>query len=1169
MKKIIGLICFATLLLAGCDVNELENLKSRKGDCPTFHASFGDSADETTKTYVDEDMSLRWTEDDRLSIFVGNTYNHEYKYDGETGANNGSFSAISNPEFIAAEPLEANYAVYPYNPSNEMSSDGSMSVILPSVQKYAQNSFGLGANTMVAATENKEDNFLQFKNLCGYVVVKLYGEGTVTSIKLEGNDGEKISGKADVQAAFGTLPSVTMSEEATTSITLDCGDGVALGTTAETATEFWLCVPPVTFSKGFTVTATKDDGWQMIKSTSSSKEVVRNTKNALTPIEAVFDQKPDNSAALAQEREALMAIYDAVSEESKTILSNGNWGSDKPVSSWDFLIFNSEGNVIELILGETDFIKAIPPEIRYLKKLKRIFIYGTNFSNTLENPRGIEGCTIPNEVGELSELEEFYIRGDFVGCIPKEFSKLKKLKSLAITETGISGEIPKEIGDIETLEVLYLAFNPLTGKIPSELGKLSNLRSLILHGRESQISGSLPIEICNLPKLEELYLGGQLSGEIPHEIGNLKKLKRLVVNWSNIGGELPMELGNLTNLVLLQIDDSPISGSIPSSLANCKNLEALLIEACPITGPLPKWISEIKSLKKLSFYMTNMSGTVPKEWAQCPLLWDINLSGCPNLYGSIPEELMEMDAFKYRWGNWVNGSNFNLIGVKIPAPDFNVVSLDGVPISSAEEYAKNKFTILYQWNYWCPCISETPKLVELYNKYHELGLNVIGWSDDDDEGYLDSQPMRETIAKYGMPWHNFVVPAGERDGYGVFGNVANKYPGNIAGAIALVDEDGYIIWSNLYDSMENLEKIIDRYYEGTPTIYSSTDYSSDGVVYKLQSASEGKGINVILMGDGFTDKQIADGTYHDIMNTMKNSFFQEEPFASSKQFFNVYEVTVVSENEYKDNGNTSLKTWLGDGTLVGGNNSRCIDYALKAIDSELMDDAIIVVAINSTAYAGTCYMYNISEGDYGKGLAVSYFPIGEDNEQIANLIHHEAGGHGFAKLGDEYAYEYMGAIPYGEMESTKQMEPYGWYKNVDFTSDPTQVKWSKFLSDERYANEGLGCFEGGLTYWSGVWRPTDYSIMRYNTGGFNAPSREAIWYRIHKLAYGEEWQYNYEDFVTYDAINRTPAAQAASRAKVAKAAAARKGKPFQPLHEPVIVKHSWRDAVNNPGKDGR
>ena len=54
--------------------------------------------------------------------------------------------------------------------------------------------------------------------------------------------------------------------------------------------------------------------------------------------------------------------------------------------------------------------------------------------------------------------------------------------------------------------------------------------------------------------------------------------------------------------------------------------------------------------------------------------------------------------------------------------------------------------------------------------------------------------------------------------------------------------------------------------------------------------------------------------------------------------------------------------------------------------------------------------------------------------------------------------------------------------------------------------------------------------MRYNTGGFNAPSRYAIWYRIGKLAYGESWKGSYEDFVAYDQVNRTPAA--AARRKV-------------------------------------
>ena len=50
--------------------------------------------------------------------------------------------------------------------------------------------------------------------------------------------------------------------------------------------------------------------------------------------------------------------------------------------------------------------------------------------------------------------------------------------------------------------------------------------------------------------------------------------------------------------------------------------------------------------------------------------------------------------------------------------------------------------------------------------------------------------------------------------------------------------------------------------------------------------------------------------------------------------------------------------------------------------------------------------------------------------------------------------------------------------------------------------------------------PTEDSMMNSNKGKFNAPSREAIYYRIHKLAYGTSWKYDYETFVSWDAKNR-------------------------------------------------
>ena len=91
----------------------------------------------------------------------------------------------------------------------------------------------------------------------------------------------------------------------------------------------------------------------------------------------------------------------------------------------------------------------------------------------------------------------------------------------------------------------------------------------------------------------------------------------------------------------------------------------------------------------------------------------------------------------------------------------------------------------------------------------------------------------------------------------------------------------------------------------------------------------------------------------------------------------------------------------------------------------------------------------------------------------------------------------------------------GWWQNIDFTNDPSKVKWSVFLSDDRYKDE-VGIYEGGL-FAKGVWRPSENSIMNMNFGGFNAPSRWAIYKRIMELS-GEEA--SFEKFLEYDAVNR-------------------------------------------------
>ena len=138
--------------------------------------------------------------------------------------------------------------------------------------------------TMVAVTENTDDTFLKFQNVGGYLKLQLYGDDmTVKSITLTGNKNEKLAGAATITAVYGQDPTISMANDATNSITLDCGEGVKIGASAETATAFWIVVPPTTFENGFEVTITDVNDNGMTKSTSNEISIVRNT---IKPMEA-------------------------------------------------------------------------------------------------------------------------------------------------------------------------------------------------------------------------------------------------------------------------------------------------------------------------------------------------------------------------------------------------------------------------------------------------------------------------------------------------------------------------------------------------------------------------------------------------------------------------------------------------------------------------------------------------------------------------------------------------------------------------------------------------------------------------------------------------------------------------------------------------------------------
>ena len=285
MKKLFFLVVL--LLFGACSSFSDENSTPFISAISDLQAGFADE----TRTYVENGRYLRWHEDDRLTAFYGNTLNRQYKFKGKTGDNSGSFAHVPSGDLETGNVFDRIYAVYPYNQTTTITDEGEISLTLPAVQSYAENSFGRGANTMIAVTENLDDTFLAFKNACGYLKLKLYNAdgATIKSIEVKGNNGEKIAGAATATIAFGEAPVVTMADGSTDTITLDCGDGISLGTTNETATEFWTVIPQTTFTKGITIKITDSQGGIFEKSTDNEVAI---TRNAIQPMAAVEFVKP-------------------------------------------------------------------------------------------------------------------------------------------------------------------------------------------------------------------------------------------------------------------------------------------------------------------------------------------------------------------------------------------------------------------------------------------------------------------------------------------------------------------------------------------------------------------------------------------------------------------------------------------------------------------------------------------------------------------------------------------------------------------------------------------------------------------------------------------------------------------------------------------------------------
>lgn len=287
--------------------------------------------------------------------------------------------------------------------------------------------------------------------------------------------------------------------------------------------------------------------------------------------------------------------------------------------------------------------------------------------------------------------------------------------------------------------------------------------------------------------------------------------------------------------------------------------------------------------------------------------------------------------------------------------------------------------------------------------------------------------------------------------------------------------------------------------------YESTDYSMDKKTELLQQATKGKGIDILLIGDAFTDVDIETGFYRGVMEYAMEAFFSVEPMKSYREYFNVYMIYAVSkcrQLSQDSRSNSAMKTSLNTKGQISP-WTIYIDEYLKVVNPnkpEKFPSIIVNASGAGITFMDTRYNYAFSGLHDSRG----YF---------RNTFIHESVGHGFGLLGDEYVIlkdEYR-EIPESKKDWLQLYQSRGEFLNVSVTNDPSAVPWAHLIGHPLYPEVGI--YEGAYLYSRGVWRSGDGIMHSSFYEDFNPVCRELLVRRILTLA-GEE--YTFEKFLEKD-----------------------------------------------------
>jgi hypothetical protein len=167
---------------------------------------------------------------------------------------------------------------------------------------------------------------------------------------------------------------------------------------------------------------------------------------------------------------------------------------------------------------------------------------------------------------------------------------LTGLSELYLNDNTLFG-LPIEICDLRRLEVLRLSNNRLK-ELPKDLGNMAQLRRLYLAGN---LLSRLPDSIGQLTRLEDLGLTNNVLVSLPDSIGKLVAIKKILVADNELR-ELPESIGQLETLGKLVLQGNRLT-ALPETMGRLCNLRNITVRGNILQDP-PREVVDVPDWKR-------------------------------------------------------------------------------------------------------------------------------------------------------------------------------------------------------------------------------------------------------------------------------------------------------------------------------------------------------------------------------------------------------------------------------------------------------------------------------------------------------------------------------------------------------------------------------------------